>query len=49
MKIQTNAFLNIKFPNTVFEIEEQCDLSYAESTWLNLRFDKEISETNEAH
>ena len=49
MKISTNVFLNIKFPNIVFQIEEQCDLSYDESTWLNLRSDKEISETNKAH
>ena len=49
MKIWTNAFLDIKFPNIVFQIEEQFDLSYDESTWLNLRFNKEILETNKAH
>ena len=48
MKIQTNVFLDINFPNIVFQIGEQCDLSYGESTRLNLRFNKEISETNEA-
>ena len=49
MKIKTNVFLDIKIPNIVLQIEEQFDLSYDESTCLNLRFNKEILETNKAH
>ena len=32
-----------------FQIGEQCDLYYDESTWLNSKFNKEIPETNKAH
>ena len=42
MKIWTNVFLNIKLTNIEFQIEEHRDLSYDESTWLNLRSDKQI-------
>ena len=49
MKIKINVFLDIKFPNIIFQIGGQCNLSYYETTWLNLTFNKETLGTNKAH
>ena len=49
MKTKINVFLDIKFQNIVFQIAGQCNLSYDQTTCLNLTFNKENLGTNKAH